>query len=587
MHGGRGRRRAMRRNRQVGLAKLDPRPVLIAEEVDANLHLGAWDAVGAGIVLQADEQAVVHALAGRVHLDAQRIVHRVVVHHAHVLPALDFGPAPVQVGERINIAAARRRGVGVVHHAVTVAVFPQLAVAVDVRPIVQQQPPHLIFLVVAVGVQLGQREVGRHHQQVGPLGDVADGDEVVRRVEVVHAFGRGRRAEEGDDAAVKAAQRLSGELDLDRVVGGVGQAEGLGVGQTGIDDVGEAGVLSPPVVTHSPLIRHGHDTLAAGGDVGGVVGVDRTRALGHDIGASRYRARLEDGARLGIGGPAAVLGLKRLVDQGQVARRDRRRTARAAPGFPGRRAVADTVELSRARASVAVGDHVHADLAARRRTPVGEGGRVTVLDLGGACDRVPARRAVHGRRADGNTDLWAVRGIGAVARPAVTGRVHVGHAGVQLAQVAVNPAAAVVPAVVVYVRGAVAIAENLDVVVGAGVAVVAEERQVVGVNSGHVKVNVGVAHRHETGQRGRAQVGAEGLVAAAQVGETRDETRRAALADDRRTAQRTVEANLWVKVAHERDQGAVAGRWGSPFQEQVGDAGDASRSVSDEVDHTA
>ena len=68
---------------------------------------------------------------------------------------------------RFAVDVRHRRQVGVVDHAVAVRVGPQVAVVVDVGPVVGQQAPRLVAVVVRPEVELFAREVQPDHHQVG------------------------------------------------------------------------------------------------------------------------------------------------------------------------------------------------------------------------------------------------------------------------------------------------------------------------------------------------------------------------------------------------------------------------------------
>ena len=94
-----------------------------------------------GAVLQAEEVPIGHPIERIAHHDRDSQAAELVI-HADILALLDFGARIAEVRpEKAVIVVAQRQIVDVVDHAIAVRVLPQLAIAVDVRPVVEQEAP--------------------------------------------------------------------------------------------------------------------------------------------------------------------------------------------------------------------------------------------------------------------------------------------------------------------------------------------------------------------------------------------------------------------------------------------------------------
>ena len=288
------------------------------------------------------------------------------VHEPDVLALVDLGLLEVQVEEGIGVR--RRVPVLVVDDAVAVLVGPEVPVAVDVGPVVGEEPPGLIFRVVAVGVELVARIVQPHDHEVGVRmsGDpVAQVDQVVGGVEVVDALVGQVGAREVERLGVRPAKLPVGDLPRPGAV----DRERLCVGASGRDRVREDRILRAPVVTHAPLVRRDPGTRAGSGRHR-LCGVHRAGALDVPVVAEVLRGRLQDVLRRPVEAlrDCAHVRPVRLVDQRRGAGRDGSRAARAAPGVPGVLAVQHGVERHVAGRVRAVGDHVDARARRSRRS---------------------------------------------------------------------------------------------------------------------------------------------------------------------------------------------------------------------------
>src|SRR5690606_34218782 len=182
-----------------------------------------------------------------------------------------------------------------------VLVFPDVAVAVDVLPVVDRQVETIVPCVISLGVELAVVEdladdhqigAGRNRNLVPVTVLRGQRDEVVERlVEVglvggsvdalaVYHLGRDGEIELG---GIDTLEFHVVDLHCDRVRGWVMDRKGLGVGLTGHDDVGEAGVIFAPIVAGLPVGAGDVYAIFAAGHRRAPIGVHRTAALGVDV----------------------------------------------------------------------------------------------------------------------------------------------------------------------------------------------------------------------------------------------------------------------------------------------------------------
>ncbi len=413
---------AARRHVNRGDIGAQPGGIHFLVEVDAVLENDIL-AVGAVIqVAHTDEQTIQHAVERVVHPHFVAVAGRPVVGEAPKLPAVEFCPRVIP-GQFHGTIGLHAQGAGVVDEvddAVPILVFPYVAVAVDVLPVVHCQVEAVVPTVIAIRVKGIVGEHLAHDHQVGAGGDgnlvlctkalqrdeeVEGLEEVVAVFSTIGAFRCHHIGRDGDAEGLRIDQLhpVIAHASRDGVRTGVVDGKGVGVGIARVGDVGEAGILRAAVCTGLPVRAiHEHAVFTAGNQRAHVA-IDRTGTLGKGVVVQvggRGHQQVFGGQEVRPGVVGVLVGL---VNQRQDAAGDRGRAAGTAPRIPGQVTVqgspgADTevVQFLCASREGTASHHVRTARAARSGAAVGERGDVVVHDLHGAGDAVPAGGTVLG-----------------------------------------------------------------------------------------------------------------------------------------------------------------------------------------------
>ncbi len=382
-------------------------------------------------VTYADEHAIQHPVERIMDPHLVAVARRTVVREAAKLPAIQFG-AGVVPGQFLCAIRLCAKGAGVIDEvddAVAILVFPHVAVAVDVLPVINRQVEAVIPTVVVFRIQGIVIVHLTHNHQVGAGGDgdfvgcakalqrdekVKGFEEIVAVCSPIRTFGRnhGGRNRNAKGLRIDQLHPIIAHGGGNGACGGIIDVESRGIGLAWICDVRKTGIIVTPEITRLPFVSAGIQAILTTGDQRPHISIDRTGTLCEGVVvqvSGGGHQQVLSGQEIG---PIAIGILIGLVDKRQDTAGYRRRAAGATPGRPRPVTIEHTpggvnvvVELLSTGCKSTAGNHVRTARAARPRATVGERRNVVVHDLHGAGNAIPTGRTILGgsTHTDGRT----------------------------------------------------------------------------------------------------------------------------------------------------------------------------------------